>query len=385
MSGHTAVSDGSGYFLYHSIGVYPEKAADMAKALSAFSGHWGAGNDDQWTHAFAARQQFVDAWSSLIAAPPGTLTTTENVTTALHALISALPGRHLEGKRVLIAADCFPSLHFLLTGLAGRYGFTLDTVPLRQGENWVHEDDFITHWTPDVGLALLTWVTSTNSHRSDLDRLVAHGRDMGSLIGVDITQAVGLLPFRVDRTADRFCHFDVFEMAMRHAGRRYFASRARAAAGMRTGIARLVQPGRYFLLGPGWLWLCSRYPSLRQWHSVDHGLCRIRAGAQLARCAGHDRNAGAQPPPVGKTRRWRPATLGMMLVSPENEAERGGSVMAKAPGNADPNTVLDHLRSCNIYADHRGPVLRFSPGFVTTDEAVDALLEGLSEALTLQT
>lgn len=380
MNGHATVSDGSGYFLYHSIGVYPEKAADMAKALSAFSGHWGASNDDQWTHAFAARQLFIDAWSSLIAAPPGTLTTTENVTTALHALISALPKHHLEGKRVLIAADCFPSLHFLLTGLAGRYGFTLDTVPLRQGENWVHEDDFITHWTPDVGLALLTWVTSTNSHRSDLDRLVAHGRDMGSLIGVDITQAVGLLPFRVDRPQIDFA--------------------------ISTSLKWLcATPGAGILqVAPGLLRECE--PELRGWFSqddifswdldgfgyapdirrFDNGTPSImacvgsvpalnwHAAQDMTEMLAHNRRLSAKIVDGA-------SDLGMMLVSPENEAERGGSVMAKAPDDTDPKTVLDHLRRRNIYADHRGPVLRFSPGFVTTDEAVDALLHGLAEAL----
>ena len=46
-----------------------------------------------------------------------------------------------------------------------------------------------------MGLVLLTWVTSTASARVDLAPLVAHGREMGSMIGVDITQAAGLSPF----------------------------------------------------------------------------------------------------------------------------------------------------------------------------------------------
>ena len=33
----TAASDGSGYLLYHSIGQYPGKAAEMARGLAAFS------------------------------------------------------------------------------------------------------------------------------------------------------------------------------------------------------------------------------------------------------------------------------------------------------------------------------------------------------------
>ena len=69
------------------------------------------------------------------------------------------------GKRVLVAEDCFPSMHFLLAGLAPKMGFTLDTVPKRDGASWVEPDDFMEQWGQDVGLALLTWVTSTATTR----------------------------------------------------------------------------------------------------------------------------------------------------------------------------------------------------------------------------
>src|SRR6202023_1025606 len=113
-------------------------------------------------------------------------------------------GQYRAQRRILIAADCFPSLHFLLAGMAARHGFILDTVPLRAGETWVREEDLIAHWTPDVGVALLTTVTSTASYRCDLDTLTAHGRRMGSLIGVDITQSVGLFPFDAQATGVDF-------------------------------------------------------------------------------------------------------------------------------------------------------------------------------------
>ncbi|RWD43320.1 MAG: aminotransferase, partial [Mesorhizobium sp.] len=121
----------SGYFLYHSIGTFPGKAEQMAAALADFSRIWSAEDDGQWPAALAARQRFIDAWTRLIEAPQGTLTTVENVTAALYSLIGGLPTERLAGKRLLVAADCFPSLHFLLAGLAERFGFTLDTVPLR--------------------------------------------------------------------------------------------------------------------------------------------------------------------------------------------------------------------------------------------------------------
>src|SRR5690348_5755429 len=111
----------SGYFLYHSIGTFPGKAERMADALAEFSGIWSAEDDGQWPAALAARQRFIDAWAKLIEAPRGTLTTAENVTAALYSLIGALPVERLSGRRLLVAGDCFPSLHFLLAGLAERF------------------------------------------------------------------------------------------------------------------------------------------------------------------------------------------------------------------------------------------------------------------------
>ena len=154
---------GEAYFLYHSIGQYPGKARDLAGAMAEFAVSWGTDNDLQWAFALPRRQRFIDLWTRLIGAGPGSVTTTENVTHAFQAILTSLPAVHLAGKSLLVAADCFPSNHFLLQGLAERLGFTLKTVPFRQGASIVEEEDFLDAWTPDVGLALLTWVSSTQS------------------------------------------------------------------------------------------------------------------------------------------------------------------------------------------------------------------------------
>src|SRR5687767_1013455 len=99
-----------GYFLYHSIGMFPGKAQRLASALSEVGALWGTADDVQWERSLQIRDQFLRRWHSLINAPAGTLTTAENVTTALHSLIGSLPDRHLAGRQLLIAADCFPSL-----------------------------------------------------------------------------------------------------------------------------------------------------------------------------------------------------------------------------------------------------------------------------------
>jgi len=368
--------DGAAYFLYHSIGMYPGKAQDMAQAFSEFAASWGAFDDGQWMRALSARQEFIDLWSSLIGAPKGTLTSAENVTTALYSLVGALPPEHLEGRKILVAGDCFPSLHFLLAGLAPRLGFTLETVPLRTGENWVRDKDMIAAWDQSVGVALITFVTSTASHRPNLGALVEHGRRMGSLVGVDITQGVGLLPFRVDAPAVDFTVSTTLKWLCGTPG---------------AGILHVAEP-----------LLKTCRPELRGWFSqenifswdldafayapdarrFDHGTPSVLACAgsipalkwhaaqDHAAVLAHNRRLGGMI--IEEARH-----LGLALASPREEERRGGSIMLRLPEYADPTAAVGMLRDKGVFADCRGRILRLSPGIVTSEEGVERLFAAL--------
>ncbi len=69
--------------------------------------------------------------------------------------------------------------------------------------------------------------------------------------------------------------------------------------------------------------------------------------------------------------------LGLALVTPRPEAQRGGSVMIRLASPEAAQATLAAFRATGLYADARGPVLRVSPGFVTTDEGVDRLIAAL--------
>jgi kynureninase len=366
------------YFLYHSIGQYPGKARDLAGAMAEFAFVWGAADDGQWAYALGHRARYIDRWRAIIRAPPDSLTTVENVTQGLHSLLSALPSGHLKGRRVLVGADCFPSNHFLLQGMAGRLGFTLATVPLRQGASWVEDEDVLDHWTPDVGLALLTWVSSTSSHRTDLRRMVAHGRRVGSLIGVDITQAAGLLPFDVMAPEVDFTLSTSLKWmcGTPGAGVMYMSPRLipHCAPDLRGWFSQpdpfnwditrfAFAPGiRRFDNGtPGIMAALASLPAL-DWHAdQDHA-------AILA----HNRRLTAQLITMTDD-------LGLTLLTPREEARRGGSVMLALPDHLPAAEVVAKLRAQHIVTDHRSQTLRLSPGVMTTGAGVERLIGALTE------
>lgn len=377
----SAVSGGGdAYLLYHSIGHYPEKEADLSRGLTDFAQTWAAFDDGQWGEILHKRQQFIDLWEQLIKAPQGTLTTAENVTAALMSVIGALPAETLRGKKVLVAEDGFPSLHFLLSGLSERYEFDLQTVAMRQGAHWVEDDDILAEWDENVGLALLTWISSTSSHRSDIERLAAHGRKMGSLIGVDITQGAGLLPYDVAKPKADFV--------------------------ISTSLKWLCgTPGAGIIyVDEGLLPQCE--PDLRGWFSQDNPFSWALDAFSFAPDARRfDNGTPSCLPAVASlpALQWRMqqddaafvahnrtlsqqlcdglTSLGLRLASPLDPDKRGGSLMVSLPQDTPAPEVLEQLRAQQIYMDARGQILRMSPGTITTEAGVSRALQALGSLL----
>lgn len=370
------------YFLYHSIGMYPGKAGDLAGAMAEFALLWGRADDGQWGAVLPRRQRFLDRWRAILGAAPGSVTNCENVTQGFHAVLSALPEGHLKGRRVLVGADCFPSNHFLLQSLAPRLGFTLKTVPFRQGAAHVEDEDFVAAWTPDVGVALLTWVSSTTSHRIDLPALVAHGRRMGSLVGTDITQAAGLIAYDVSAPEVDFALSTSLKWMCGTPGAgvvyvspRLIAHCAPPVAGWFsqanpfnwdiTAFAPAADIRRFDSGTPGCVAALASLPAL-DWHAAqDHA-------ALLA----HNRTLTEQLFDMAEA-------LHLPALTPRAEGRRGGSVMLRLPDSRPAGDIVAALRLQGISADHRGQTLRLSPGVLTTGAGVsrlEAALAGLLNA-----
>ena len=364
------------YFLYHSIGMYPGKAREMREALGAFAESWGALDDGQWPRTLTAREEFLALWRALIDAPEGSLTTAENVTTALYSVLGSLPARRLKGRRVLVTQDCFPSLHFLLAGLADRFGFTLDTVPLREGETWVREEDMIARWGEDVGLALVTFVTSTASYRCDLDPLFAHARRMGSLVALDLTQGIGILPYSVQDHAPDIVLSTSLKWLCGTPGAGIIHVRPELLLECRPELRGwFSQPNPFS-------WDLDAFDFAPDARRFDHGtpsaLSAVGSVPAMRWHAAQDGEAMlAHTRELGRLIIAEAARRGMELASPAEAERRGGSVMLRLADGGDPAPLVPALREEGIHLDARGPILRLSPGVVTGAAHVERLFDAL--------
>jgi kynureninase len=221
----------------------------------------------------------------------------------------------------------------------------------------------------------LTTVTSTASYRCELESLIAHGRRMGTLIGVDITQSVGLFPFDVEAT-----------------GVDFLVSSSLKWLGGTSGAGILYV--RQDLLGHcapelrGWFsqsnifsWDLGAFAYASDAHRFDNGTPAVLACVgtlpALVWHAAQDHHAllahnRALAVPIVETAR----KLGLRLASPPDDARRGGSIMIQLP-TAAPQRVLETLRASGVYADCRGVTLRLSPGNLTSAAGVERLLRVL--------
>ena len=379
----TSNNAASGYFLYHSIGMYPGKEDDLKTAMSEFSEVWSAANDKQWGYVLQRRQDFIDYWRRVINVPKGSLTTCESVTSGMHMLMRSLPDDSLKGKRVLVSADCFPSVHFLLAGLAPKMGFTLDTVPLSEGKAWVDTSDYIAHWQSDVGLALLTWVTSVASARSDMDALVAHGRDMGSLMVADITQAAGLIPFdAMSPKVDFVVSTSLKWMCGTPGAGILYVDKALA-------LELKPEARGWFSQNNPFSWDLDKFeyaPDVRRFDSGTPGSMAAVASLPALRWHAQQDQAGM----VAHNRRLidqiisHADALDLPLYSPRDAENRGGSIMLKMPNKAEAAAVVGALGLENYSVDFRGTIMRLSPGNVTDEAAIDSVFQITKDVLNLR-
>jgi kynureninase len=371
-------TDSPGWLLFHSVGRFPGQVAAMTAEIQGFAQAWCANDDRRWAAADAGRREVFTLWAELIKAPVTSIMAAENVTAAFSAFIEALPAGTLAGRSVLIADDCFPSLHFLLSELGKRIGFTLVTVRTRPGGLGVEEEDFLAAWDVRVALGVVTWVTSTASRRADLGTIISHARAHGSLVAADITQAAGILPFDIEQFPVDFAASTCLKWMCGAPG----AGIGYVAPGLLPSLQPRLrgwfsqpdpfnwQLDRFSLAGdarrfdngtPSYLPYIATLPGLR-WLQAT-GIAQVRAH-NLLLCRRLIEIADSH---------------NLRLVSPRDEGRRGGTIVVELPERWDPTRVQRELMAIGLICDHRGARMRWSPGLMTQYGALAALDGSLGE------
>ncbi|MDR7003583.1 aminotransferase class V-fold PLP-dependent enzyme [Paraburkholderia strydomiana] len=374
---NTRNDDFSGWLMYHSVGVYPGHREAMTDSLARFATNWCAPDDTRWDEALAARGRLLADWATMIGAREADVFGAQNVTDCFARFLDGLADDVLRDRTVLVAADCFPSLHFLLSGLAARRGFTLRTVPVRDGEDYVRDEDFIEAWTSDVALALVTWISSLTSKRVNLSAMCEQARRRGSLAALDVTQGIGILPFDLNHTPFDFVCGSTLKWlcGAPGTGLGYIAPHALAL-----GVEPAVR-GWFSQQNP-FNWNIDAFSYASDARRFDTGTPSV-----LPFVASQPGMSWMLAQPAGSVRAHNLALchelIAMLddkryrLLSPRADDERGASIMAEAPAHLDAASIVVQLKEAGLFVDSRSRTLRFSPGVCTTRAGLARLAQCL--------
>ena len=274
--------ENSGYFLYHSIGQYPDKAADLAAAMEEFARVWGTANDEQWDYMLGQRAEFLDLWRKMIgAAGKHRDDLRERHAGPAHAGDRAAGETICEAARCLSPPTGFPSNHFLLTGPSGAVGIHArhrqDAPGSLLGRRRGHDRPV----GPQCG-----------ARAGDLGEfdLLPQGGHFGTCgtwprgwevsSASTITQAAGLLPFSVEAPVVDFAVSTSLKWMCGTPGAGILYVRPGADRQLPPGTARLVQSGTIPSTGTS---INFDYaPDIRRF---DNGTPGNRLGRRLSACA----------------------------------------------------------------------------------------------------
>ncbi len=369
-----------GYFYNHAVGIYPGQKELLTSEMAAFGQAWVDPVSGQWAYAEKIYQEYLEHWAHLLNASASNLAPSENVTSGLMSVISSLPDSVLKNKKLLIAADCFPSLYFLLDGLKDRYGYELLCVGEKGTRYPVSEDEILSAWTEDVGFALLTWVSSTTSARQNLEKMVAHAQEMSTVVCADITQGVGIIPFDAQKSGVDFALSTSLKWVCGGpgAGIIYTSSNYiekcypefRGWYGQENpfdwdlNTFDVANGGRRFLNGTPSYWpYAAALPGLR-WHK-ETGMENIY---------GHNRLIS------GQMIDWF-EQHGLEIVTPLASDNRGGSVMVRMSDAIDLSALVNRLKECNVFVDNRSSILRLSPGITSSTSGLERFFSLMEKSL----
>lgn len=357
---HFEIPGGTIYLVGHSLGPPPVQARRKAEAAL-----------DAW------RNELVKGWNSvgwidlaertggrlarLIGAEPGSVVVTDNVSVNLFKLAAAALG--LCRKAILvIEEDEFPTDQYIVAALGNLQRIEVRRVPAGEGIAALKEG----------GVLIKSAVNYRSSGIADMAAHEAEARRNGALIVWDLSHATGVLNLRLQANGALLATGCTYKYLNGGPGAPAFVHAASEMAG------KLSTPL------PGWMGHAAPF-AFESHYAPREGAARFASGTppilSLASLDGAlDVVCGQAPEDIQtKARRMgamairRAKEMGLELLSPQDDARRGGHVSLRI---TEGYPVVQALAARGVLSDFRAPDtvrLGFSPLFLTYAQVWDAM------------
>ncbi len=362
------VAENWAYLDHAAVSPLPKRSGDAMRAYADEQERNGVVN---WLDQAAKLSALRKDLARLIHAHPDEIAFVGSTTQGIGLVAEGFPWK--PGENVVTAADEYPSNVYPWMNLASR-GVELRSVPTREGRVWV--DDLLAAMDSQTRILTISHVEFASGFRNDLDALGSACRERGVAFFVDAIQGLGPLTIDVEKTPIDFLAADGHKWLLGPEGAGFLYVRREWIERLRPlGVGSHSVVGSYNSLTNDFI----LKPNAQRWEGGSFNMPGLHAlgasvglfleiGPELVSERILDRAARVRE--IAFSAGWR-------SVSSDRLEDLSGIVALTKPG-ADPNEVVNSLRSRGVAAACRRGRLRFSPHMYNNNDDFERLREGLA-------
>jgi kynureninase len=354
LSQYPPMADGTTYLAGHSLG---RPAAVVRDAVAATVAEWADVGVAGWQARWMALPRAAgDAIAELIGADPGEVIVADSVTAAVYRLASAVLAA-VPRRATIVAADGdFPTLRYVLEGLAATYDARLRLVDA-DPDHGPSVDAVQAACAGRADLVVMSHTGYRTAALADMAGVTEVAHDAGALVLWDLAHSVGVAPVRLTDTGADLA----VGCTYKHLG-------AGPGAPAFLYVRQDLQPE----LAPavrGWFGHTDPLAMSPEWrpaagvnrHILSSppvlGCAAVEAAARLAVAVGVDQLVGKAQSLTGVAIDLADTWLspyGALVATPRATWRRGGHVAVRHPRAA---RLVAALAEAGVVVDHRPPDL----------------------------
>lgn len=336
------------------------------------------GPEELWfDHGMPKLQQCRDLFAQMIGADADEIAIVPSVSAGMSALATCLD---LSKRPKVVLSDMdFPTNHYVWRAQE-KAGAKLDVVRSPDGVR-IDATDIATRVDEQTAVINVNRVLFESSWIVDLDPIVEAGRAAGAYVLVDDFHGSGIVPIDVHEMGIDLLVTGVLKWLCGGQGLALLYCRRDLIAQMEPRVVGWFGTQEFFTFDRSQLRLredARRFetgtPTLPQAWTAAAGMELIsEVGVPQVRARNHE---------LSRLLIEGLDALGLEILSPRDDSQRGGLVRVRIPGGVEEaKRVLHELFDRNVVVDSRGDALRVSPHFFNNEDDIDACLRELRAIL----
>ena len=359
------------YLVSHSLGAMPRRTAQY---LQEFADTWSGRGVRAWHEGWwEIGRETGNLLAPILGVQRNTISMHQNVTVAQAIVASCFS---YDGpRRTIVMSDLeFPSNHYLFEGFR-RYGADIRYVPSSDPIR-LDVQPFVDAIDETTVLVPLSLVLFKSAFITDARAVIEKAHRVGARVVLDVYQGAGTVPMDLEAWGADFAVGGSVKWLCGGPGAGYLYVRPDLAGTLHPSVIGWAAHESPFAFATGPVKYAASPERFQSGTPNVPSLYSARAGYEIV---GEIGVPAIRERSLALTRRLMNAAraAGFRLNTPDDDRERGGSVIVDVPNGA---AVADELIRRGIVIDHRpGAGIRIAPHFYNTEEEIDRAVAALIE------